>query len=167
MGYLVDLYAISGAKEHWDCIGHHPYTNSAQPPGTAYVSGLGTGWMQMEQYTGTSLRTAMTNNGQSALKICTTEWGIPTGGTGNMGSVSTTLQADSWVSSGFPILAGKSWAGPSFWYVLTDRCATAASEECWFGLLQQDIVTKKRSFGAFKALANPLAAPGRDKFRPR
>ncbi|MBK8772258.1 MAG: fibronectin type III domain-containing protein [Rhizobiales bacterium] len=169
IGWLTDLYGIATVKEHWDGIGFHPYTNSTQPPGTAYTTGLGTGWMQMEQRTegSGSLRTLMTNNAQSALKIVTTEWGIPTSGSGNMGSVSVTSQANDWVKQGFGILAGKSWAGPSVWYVLTDRCATTANEECWFGLLQQDLVTKKRSFGAFKALANPLAAPGRDKFRPR
>lgn len=158
MGWLVDLYAVSGAKEHWDAIAHHPYTDQANPPGTAYTSGLGTGWMQMEQYTGTSLRTAMNNNGQSALKIWTTEWGIPTSGTGGIGSVSEALQASSWVTPGFNILSGKSWTGPSFWYVLADRCATVADKECWFGLIQEDW-SQKPSFTAFRSLANPFSLP--------
>ncbi|MGB4834068.1 MAG: hypothetical protein WBP40_03510 [Candidatus Moraniibacteriota bacterium] len=157
MGWYVDFYA-AGAKQYWDAIAHHPYTDSANPPGTTYTSGLGTGWMQMEQYTGTSLRTAMNNNGQSSLHIWTTEWGIPTSGTGGIGSVSEATQASSWVTPGFTILAGKSWTGPSFWYVLSDRCATTSDKECWFGLIRADN-SHKPAFTAFQALAGTDTTP--------
>lgn len=151
-GWIQDLYA-NGGKHYYDCYGHHPYVDTSRPPATPFSSEPGTGWMEMDA-TGTNLRGVMTSNGDAHKRICATEWGIPSGGTP---SVTEAQQAADWVTSGFQILAGKTWSGPSMWYAMRDPCATATDLQCNYGLLRRDW-SAKPAWSAFQAEATTAVA---------
>lgn len=145
IGFIQGIYS-NGGKHYFDAYGHHPYSFPTAPS-VAYSGGGGTGWQMFDQ-TPTDLRDVMSTNGDTHKQIWSTEWGAPTTGSP---SVTQQQQADDYVIGGFTILAGKSWAGPAFWFTTRDFCSDTGNFNCWFGLLNQDW-THKLSFSAYQNL---------------
>jgi hypothetical protein len=147
------LYSAQ-AQGYFDAISMHPYTYPAAP---AFVASWN-GWQQIA-----AVRQIMVNNGDSAKKIWLTEYGAPTGGTGNAVPVDTqasfTYGSDYMTDAAQQLLVqdvlteytkDKSFLGPFFWYSLQDEGTGKTTTENFFGLLRYD-GSKKPAYDTFRA----------------
>ncbi|MGU3432737.1 cellulase family glycosylhydrolase [Actinomycetes bacterium M1A6_2h] len=138
--YLQEMYK-AGAKSYFDHVGWHPYTAPRLPD----YQNTANAWLQMGQdfrnSDGTiaqkSARTIMSDNGDAGKLIIMTEAGAPTAGALSM---SENDQATSYQQS-ITARAADSWAGPIFFYTLSDTAATEVANpnrENYFGIYRQN-----------------------------
>jgi hypothetical protein len=133
--FLKGIYANGGAGS-FDAVAHHPYCWPANP-------GDAQGWSAWYQMYGTSpsLRSVMTDNGDSAKKIWATEFGAPTNGPSGS-YVSEATQA-SMLTKAYQLYRSYDWAGPLFFYQGRDQSANDTStRENFFGLTRNDFSAK-------------------------
>jgi hypothetical protein len=140
--FLKAVYA-HGGRDAFDAVGHHPYCYPAMPGDAEWWSA----WHQMDG-AGTSLRSVMAANGDSAKQIWATEFGAPTGGPSGS-FVGEQLQAGM-VTRAYKLFGSYKWAGPLFWYAARDLGTSNATRENFFGLLRNDF-TPKPAYTAFRA----------------
>lgn len=142
--FLQGMYA-SGAKGHFDAVGHHPYCFPAAP-------GDAQSWSAWYQMYGTqnSLRSQMEANGDGGKKIWATEFGAPTNGPSGS-YVSETTQAQQ-VSRAAELFRSYAWAGPLFVWSSRDNGTDTGTNYNFFGLLRHDF-SAKPSLSAFQAAA--------------
>jgi hypothetical protein len=146
----------AGAKNHFDALGHHPYTWPAMPasrnPGSA--------WFQM--FGGRhSLRSIMRRHGDGHKRIWATEFGAPTWGPPGSSFISLDQQARM-VRQAYRLWASYRWAGPLFTYQGRDLYWQGTTNQNFFGLLKFNGVPKP-GFRAYQraALRVSLAAAER------
>jgi hypothetical protein len=132
--FLKGIYA-NGGRGFFDAVAHHPYCWPANP-------GDAQGWSAWYQMYGTSpsLRSVMTDNGDSAKKIWATEFGAPTNGPSGS-YVSEATQA-SMLTKAYQLYRSYDWAGPLFFYQGRDAGTTTDTRENFFGLTRYDSTTK-------------------------
>jgi len=136
----------SGAKGYFDVVALHPYTY----PGFNY------GWPQI-----TSVLDLMKEKGDSAKKIWITEYGAPTGGSGEdyeIGEPGFEYNGDFMTEKAQEQMAKDIFAfqsenpksiGKIFWYNLQDTSTDKSTTENFFGLIRYD-GTKKPSYTVLK-----------------
>jgi hypothetical protein len=132
--FLQGIYANGGAGS-FDAVAHHPYCWPANPGETQSWNA----WYQMYGPT-PSLRSVMTNNGDSAKKIWATEFGAPTNGPSGS-YVSEATQA-SMLTKAYQLYRTYDWAGPLFFYQGRDLGTTTDTRENFFGLTHNDFTAK-------------------------
>ncbi len=149
--FLTQLYA-NGAKSSFDAVGMHPYSYPELPSHVANWNP----WQQMSNDTGvmggSSMRTIMANNGDSAKKIWLTEFGAPT--SGGPDAVTETKQREIYLDA-ITLHKSYDWVGPLFFYSLDDWAPYGAQtdREYYFGLRLSNGVHK----GAFSAVQSAIA----------
>lgn len=142
--YLQQMYA-AGAKNYFDAVGWHPYTAPALPNDVSDYNA----WSQMSvDFRNTngsirqkSARTIMTENGDAGKMIVMTEAGAATGGTP---SLTEAGQAAAYQQA-IDLRASYSWAGPIFFYSITDRAPLTTvnpDSEDYFGVYRSDGTAK-------------------------
>jgi hypothetical protein len=148
--FLNALY-YSGAKGHFDAVGHHPYSFPCSPlteaPWNAYHQTL-------------SLRWIMAWHGDGAKRIWGTETGVPTGTP--VGSCSTSAFAKASTEPVQALYAAQkilrwtqdwaSFTGPLFWFQIRDNGTNPSAINDNFGLLRRDF-SQKVAFETFRQLA--------------
>ena len=139
INFLEQMYA-NGARDSMDAVGWHPYH---YPYGLGYS--ISSAWSQMSE-TSPSARSIMTANGDAATKIWSTEFGGPTGTSGQ--SMTEAAQAQL-VTLAYIKLKAWRWAGPGFFYSYRDR---GAATDDGFGLVRVDW-SKKPSYRAYERRA--------------
>jgi hypothetical protein len=154
--FLSDLYA-DGARNYFDGVAYHPYTNLYLPNDQQPTSG----WSKMASLN-PSIRSIMIANGDKNKKIWITEMGIPTGGPkaevtnanhipSSADHVSEALQAQV-AQQVLSDIRQQSWVKSFFWYSYQDIGTSNKSSGDFYGLVKQD-GAKKQAFGVFnKAL---------------
>jgi polysaccharide biosynthesis protein PslG len=153
--FLKGMYR-AGAKNHFDALGHHPYTF----PGLPGQRVRGSAWFEMSG-SATSLRSIMVAHGDGAKKIWGTEFGAPTWGP--RGSVFVSLDEQARIiERAYHLWAGYRWAGPLFTYQGRDLGYRADTNENFFGLLEFN-GTPKPAFSAFQS--ETLAVAGAEAER--
>jgi polysaccharide biosynthesis protein PslG len=133
--FLKGIYANGGGGS-FDAVAHHPYCWPANP-------GDAQGWSAWYQMYGTSpsLRSVMTDNGDSAKKIWATEFGAPTNGPA--GTYVSEADQASMLTKAYQLYRSYDWAGPLFFYQGRDQSATDTStRENFFGLTHNDFTAK-------------------------
>jgi hypothetical protein len=138
--FVQDMYA-DGAKGSFDGIGDHPYTYPDQPDSVTF----GSTWSEMSQTT-PSLRSLMTDNGDSAKKIWITEFGAPTSGHNAVSEAEQSAELVQAISQSRQI----SWIGALYIYTWSDQPPAPDG----FGLLGLGNVQKP----AFAAVGAALAS---------
>jgi polysaccharide biosynthesis protein PslG len=147
-----------GAKNHFDALGHHPYTWPAYP-GT---HNPGSAWFQMYG-TATSLRSIMIAHGDGRKRIWGTEFGAPTWGPPGSSFVSLDKQAVI-VAQAYRLWASYRWAGPLFTYQGRDLGWQGTTNQNFFGLLKFNGVPKP-AFSAFQRAALSITVAEADRKR--
>lgn len=149
--FIQGLYA-NGAQNSFDAIGWHPYTYPASPD---YVASWNS-WQQMG-----TIRTYMVAQGDGAKKIWLTEYGAPTGGSGqskNLNQLTFIYGSDYMTETAQQQMAqkalelyqkDKAFFGPLFWYSLKDEGTDRSTPENFFGLLRYD-GSKKPAYDIFR-----------------
>lgn len=148
INYLEDMYK-NGAAGYMDAVGWHSYIFGQATAAQMMVTHACSGWSLMQD-TSPSLRSFMTQYGDSAKKIWITETGYPT-----CTSTYTTIclsEAEQGKLAAAQAAAFKtySWAGLYFWYDLTDDTTTTFEYEKHMGALHSD-GTPKPAYTALKA----------------
>jgi peptidoglycan hydrolase-like protein with peptidoglycan-binding domain len=128
--FLSCIYS-NGGKGYFDAVGDHPYS-FPQDPSAAPQSA----WGQMSETT-PSLRSIMTANGDGGKRIWITEFGAPTNGPDPQSDI-TEIQQAAMVTDAMDLYKTYSWAGPFFWYTLTDDGISTSTNENFFGLMRPD-----------------------------
>jgi hypothetical protein len=141
--FLSDMYA-DGAKGSFDGVGDHPYTYPLSPDD----NNAGSAWSQMSQ-TSPSLRSIMTENGDSAKKIWITEYGAPTSGSSSVGEAAQSTDLVQAISQ----VKQLSWIGSFYIYTWSDLSTLAANDN-GFGVLTESNTQKP----AYSAVAAALGA---------
>jgi hypothetical protein len=143
--FLERMYR-AGAKNHFDALGHHPYTWPAWPD----TRNPGSAWYEM--FGGRhSLRSIMRHHGDGHKKIWGTEFGAPTWGPPGSSFVSLDQQAGM-VRQAYRLWAGYPWAGPLFTYQGRDLDWQSTTNQNFFGLLKFNGVPKP-GFRAYQRAA--------------
>lgn len=145
--FLSEMYA-SGAKDHFDAVGFHPYSAPLMPSSPAPWSG----W-QMMASTSPNLRSIMAANGDAGKKIWMTEFGAATNEL--VSEVSEQKQAEM-LQEAYSLAGEYSWSGPLFWYSYRDRGTNPADKEDWFGLISASN-TKKRAYDVYRSITRSSA----------
>ena len=140
--FLEQMYA-NGARGSMDAVGWHPYNF---PWGLGYYDW--SAWSQMSATT-PSARSVMRANGDGRKRIWATEWGAPTGSSGE--SVTEAGQAGL-VATGLRRLRSLPWAGPSFLYSYRDTGTNASDRLQNFGIVRRDW-SAKPAYTAFRRMA--------------
>lgn len=158
--YLQSLYA-NGAKNYFDGVGYHPYS---YPVPASYTASWNA-WSKMS-LTGTSFRSIMVANGDSAKPIWVTEYGAPTGGPnglatttnynleGNADHVTEAYQA-AIATNVVQTARSYPWLAVTFWYSYKDEGTSTDTIENFFGLIRTDGSPKP----AYSALKQALLSP--------
>ena len=145
--FINTLYDF-GAKGYFDAVALHPYTY----PGYNY------GWPQI-----TSVLDLMKEKGDGAKKIWITEYGAPTGGSGEAfeigepgftydGDFMTEKAQEQMVKDIFAFQSENSKSiGKIFWYNLQDTSMNLSTIENFFGLIHYD-GTKKPAYTVLKKM---------------
>jgi polysaccharide biosynthesis protein PslG len=148
--FLAGIYA-AGGKGSFDAVAHHPYTF----PYTVDNAFPGGAWSDL-----TTLYNIMTNQGDGAKKVWSTEYGAPTGGPGVMISTESGPHPDSvYVSESLQATIAAAaiakyktypWTGPIFWYTYQDAGTDPSTIENFFGLLRAD-GARKPAYETFRS----------------
>lgn len=145
------LYA-SGAQDYFDAVALHPYSYPASPD---YVANWNA-WQQIQQ-----VRSILVAQDDGEKKIWLTEYGVPTGGPGDMHEshqpnftygfdyMSENAQATFLSMALLSYDKSKDWLGPFFWYSFKDLGSNSNDPENFFGLLRYD-GSKKPAYDVFK-----------------
>ena len=136
----------AGAAGSFTAVGLHPYSFPFLPlqAGTASFNAF---------LRASVIRKVMVDHGDEGKKIWSTEYGAPTGSSGD--AVSEQVQADSLVQA-YSQLERWSWAGPLFVYTLRDSGTDRRDREQNFGLLHADY-SPKPAWTAFRRLMLPAS----------
>ena len=141
--YLEKMYQ-NGAAGYMDAVGFHPYNYApGRTADSMFAYHVASAWSQLNQTT-PSIRSLMTQYGDSNKKIWATEIGAPT--TANMAN--ETEQAN-FASRSVSYWKSYSWAGNYYWYDLRDDCTDTSNTECGYGAVRYNN-TFKPSFDALK-----------------
>ena len=143
--FLQDMYA-DGAESSFDGLGFHPYSYPDSPDTVASWSG----WSMMADTT-PSLRSIMTQNGDSGKKIWITEYGAPTSGPNSVGETGQSTDLVQAISQ----VRKLDWIGSFYIYTWSDL-STLPADQGGFGLLTDTGVQKP----AYSAVAAALTAVG-------
>ena len=143
--FLQDMYA-DGAKGSFDELGFHPYSYPDSPDTVASWSG----WSMMAD-TNPSIRSIMTQNGDSGKKIWITEYGVPTIGPNSVGETGQSTDLVQAISQ----VRKLDWIGSLYIYTWSD-ISTLPADQNGFGLLTDQDVPKP----AYSAVATALAPVG-------
>ena len=146
MDFLTCIYK-DGGKDYFDAVADHSYTFPALPSSNNINI-----WQQMSK-TNPSLRSIMIANGDGDKKIWITEFGAPTDGPDPHWYVSEAGQS-AMVTDTMNLYKTYSWAGPIFWYSLTDGGNATTTNENFFGLIRADGTPKP----AYTTLQNIISA---------
>jgi hypothetical protein len=112
--FLAIMY-IDGAKGSFDDVGLHPYSYPTLPD----TYNPSSGWSQMDE-TNPSIRSVMTEHGDSSKKVWITEFGAPSGGRPD---VNSTVQSEILTQAlGYADKAG--WIGALYIYTWRDTSTT-------------------------------------------
>lgn len=149
--YLEKMYQ-NGALGSMDAIGWHPYNWSAGNTSSAMFGyHAASAWSQMDETSkrepapnNVSVRSLMTQYGDSAKKIWATEVGAPTVD----GKIPESEQAI-FATNSVAYWKSYSWAGNYYWYDLRDDCSTGTDPECRYGAIHQNN-TFKAAYNALK-----------------
>jgi hypothetical protein len=127
--FLQDMYA-DGAGGSFDAVGYHPYSYPALPDSPEPWSG----WTQL---TGTapSIRSVMSDNGDSGKQVWLTEVGWPTDTTSLTGVDGDSAQAAE-ITQVLAFALDNPWVGPVYWFSYQDGADGP------FGLVTSDGTTK-------------------------
>jgi hypothetical protein len=143
--FLEDMYA-DGAEGSFDGLGYHPYSYPDSPDTVASWSG----WSMMSD-TSPSIRSIMTENGDSRKKIWITEYGAPTSGPNSVGETGQSTDLVQAISQ----VASLDWIGSFYIYTWSD-ISTLPADENGFGLLTDENTQKP----AYSAVTGALASVG-------
>jgi polysaccharide biosynthesis protein PslG len=143
--FLEDMYA-DGARGSFDELGYHPYSYPAPPDTVEPWSG----WSMMSD-TSPSIRSIMTENGDSSKKIWITEYGAPTSGPDSVGEAAQSTDLVQAISQ----VRELDWIGSFYIYTWSD-VSTLPPDEDGFGLLTDDNAQKP----AYTAVTAALATTG-------
>lgn len=126
--FLISMYGF-GAKAYFDAVGYHPYSYPSLPS----VLHSWSGWSQMSDLN-QSIRSIMIDNGDSNKQVWGTEFGVPTGGRGD---VNETLQAQSYRDA-IEQINDKPWMATLFIYTYRDLSNDPSTVESFFGMIRFD-----------------------------
>jgi beta-xylosidase len=140
--FLEDMYA-DGAQGSFDGLGYHPYSYPDSPDMVASWSG----WSMMSD-TSPSIRSIMTENGDSGKKIWITEYGAPTSGPNSVGDTGQSTDLVEAISQ----VQKLNWIAALYIYTWSD-IATLPADQNGFGLLTDTNSQKP----AYRAVASSLA----------
>ncbi len=126
--FLSGMYQ-SGARDYFDVMGYHPYSYPALPSEVHSWSG----WSQMSDLS-PSIRSIMDANGDSGKDIWGTEYGVPTGGRGD---VDEGLQAQAYRDA-IQQMESKPWMSVMFFYTYKDMSNDPGTVESFFGMVRYD-----------------------------
>lgn len=158
VNFLKSIYS-NGGKNYFDAVGYHPYSYPARPMDFQEWNGF-----SILDETQPSVRSVMTQNGDSNKQIWLTEFGAPTNGPGGI----TTCENYTWEDSpdhvdeclqanifteGITLAKQKPYVGPMFLYTYKDPGYTIDNKENFFGLLRFDGSRKP----AYEAVKNAIA----------
>lgn len=138
--FLKGVYAYGG-KGYFDAVAHHPYVFPAMIADNNSYSA----WGQMYRTT-PSLRSIMTDNGDSSKQIWLTEFGAPTGGGAE--ALTEAQQAEQ-LAEAITTVRTLSWAGPLFLYTYKD-IVNDGGMESYFGLVNHNNI-RKPSYASVQA----------------
>ena len=146
--WIADLYQ-NGAGNFFDAVSFHPYSYPCVPS-----TGCGTRtWGDLPK-----VRQTMTNNGDSAKQIWTTEFGAPTSGVAGDGHVDEATQSSIMVDA-MKQWVTYAWGGPFCVYEFRDFGTNPTDKSDWFGLVSNDLRHKKPAFFAYQYLATHKGTP--------
>lgn len=151
--FVTKLYALN-SKDSFDAIALHPYAYPLSPASTQPWNY----WFQMYK-----VYDIMNINGDAKKDIWITEYGAPTGGSGDAHELkqlnffsygkdymSENAQATMMSDVISEVTKIDSWVGPVFWYSLLDTNSTSADPEGHFGLITSGYEAYKSAY--FKLL---------------
>lgn len=144
--FLQRLYA-AGIKGYFDALGWHPYNWNSGPPSQKSVWSA---WYQMHS-TNPSALSVMKVNGEAGKKIWMTEWGYPS--VKQAPSITDKVQQAAYLTEGYKLAKGYTWAGPLFWFTLEDGSSGSGGVFDTFGLIYKD-GTHKRAYNSYKTAVN-------------
>ncbi len=142
--FLRRLYR-HGFRRDFDILGHHASMFPYRPLHKRSWSP----WHQMA-WTKPSLRKLMRRHGDARKRIWITEYGAPTGGDRAVSEARQALL----LADAYRLWSGYRWAGPLFWFAVTDRGAESWHTRC--GLVREDL-TPKLAYGFYRAIADAAA----------
>ena len=146
--FLRRLYTAGGGAS-LDAVGMHPYSYPARPMDPTTAS-----WNTF--YRLPLVHDLMTEFGDGAKRIWSTEFGAPTGSSSQAVTEATQAQI---LAEAYDAITQWSWAGPLLWYAPRDAGIDPSDREQNFGLLRRDF-TPKLAAEAFRSrfAATPTAA---------
>ena len=140
IAFLKAMYA-AGAGGSFDALGYHPYSFPALPSTYEPWSA----WSQMTQ-TNPSIRSVMTNNGDSGKSVWITEFGAPSSGPFGVGE---TAQRTA-LSQAIAYAKNARWIGAFYIYTWQDTTVGPDTDN-WFGLVTSN-GSPKSSYSAVATL---------------